>query len=129
MNIKITTMLEDENVYMSFGRETDRDMLELLNPNVMLYTNAEYQYFMKFNDGRNEWTMYMSQERLLEIAEAIIRKFGGNRPEGKWKKWTDERFGGSIYYCSSCHMRSPSLHNYCPNCGTPMEVENEGVDK
>ena len=79
MNIKITTMLEDENVYMSFGRETDRDMLELLNPYVMLYTNAEYQYFIKFNDGRNEWTMYMSQERLLEIAEAIIRKFGGNQ--------------------------------------------------
>ena len=79
MNIKITTMLENENVYMSFGRETDRDMLELLNPNVMLYTNAEYQYFMKFNDGRNEWTMYMSQERLLEIAEAIIRKIGGDQ--------------------------------------------------
>lgn len=83
MNIKITTMLENENVYMSFGRETDRDMLELLNPNVMLYTNAEYQYFMKFNDGRNEWTMYMSRERLLEIAEAIIRKFGGNHHDNK----------------------------------------------
>ncbi len=81
MNIKITTMLENKNVYMSFGRETDRDMLELLNPNVMLYTNAEYQYFMKFNDGRNEWTMYMRQERLLEIAEAIIRKFGGVRDD------------------------------------------------
>lgn len=81
MNIKITTMLEAENVYMSFGRETDRDMLELLNPNVMLYTNAEYQYFMKFSDNRNEWTMYMSQERLLEIAEAIIRKFGGKGGE------------------------------------------------
>ena len=77
MNIKITTMLEHENVYMSFGRETDRDMLELLNPNVMLYTNAEYQYFMKFSDNHNEWTMYMSQERLLEIAE--IRKFGGDQ--------------------------------------------------
>lgn len=83
MNIKITTMLEEENVYMSFGRETDRDMLELLNPNVMLYTNAEYQYFMKFSDNRNEWTMYMSQERLLEIAEAIIRKFGGNHHDYK----------------------------------------------
>lgn len=81
MNIKITTLLEDENVYMSFGRETDRDMLELLNPNVMLYTNAEYRYFMKFSDNRNEWTMYMSQERLLEIAEAIIRKFGGKGGE------------------------------------------------
>lgn len=79
MNIKITTKLEDENVYMSFGRETDRDMLELLNPYVMLYTNAEYQYFMKFSYENNEWTMYMSQERLLEIAEAIIRKFGGNQ--------------------------------------------------
>lgn len=77
MNINITTGLEDENVYMSFGRETDRNMLELMNPNVMLYTNAEYQYFMKFSYGSNEWTMYMSQERLLEIAEAIIRKFGG----------------------------------------------------
>lgn len=83
MNIKITTRLEDENVYMSFGRETDRDMLELLNPNVMLYTDAEYQYFMKFSDNRNEWTMYMSQERLLEIAEAIIRKFGGNHHDNK----------------------------------------------
>ena len=81
MNIKITTGLEDENVYMSFGRETDRDMLELLNPYVMLYTNAEYQYFMKFSYENNEWTMYMSQERLLEIAEAIIRKFGGNQHE------------------------------------------------
>lgn len=81
MNIKITTTLEAENVYMSFGRETDRDMLELLNPNIMLYTNAEYQYFMKFSDNRNEWTMYMSQERLLEIAEAIIRKFGGKGGE------------------------------------------------
>lgn len=81
MNINITTGLEDENVYMSFGRETDRNKLELMNPYVMLYTNAEYQYFMKFNYGSNEWTMYMSQERLLEIAEAIIRKFGGNQHE------------------------------------------------
>ena len=79
MNIKITTKLEDENVYMSFGQETDRDMLELLNDKVLLYTDAEYRFFMKFSDSRNEWTMYMSQERLLEIAEAIIRKFGGNQ--------------------------------------------------
>lgn len=79
MNIKMTTGLEDENVYMSFGQETDRNMLELMNPNVMLYTNAEYRYFMKFEYGSNEWTMYMSRERLLEIAEAIIRKFGGDQ--------------------------------------------------
>ena len=81
MNIKITTRLEDENVCMSFGRETDRNMIELLNDKVMLYTDAEYQFFMKFSDNRNEWTMYMSQGRLLEIAEAIIRKFGGNQHE------------------------------------------------
>lgn len=83
MNIKVTTRLEDENVYFAFGQETDRNMLELLNDKVMLYTDAEYRFFMKFSDGRNEWTMYMSQERLLEIAEAVIRKFGGNQHDNK----------------------------------------------
>lgn len=57
------------------------------------------------------------------------------RPKGKWKEsgfvmegdmyeecHCDMRTG---YYCSWCGYPTFERSNYCPNCGTPMEVKND----
>lgn len=77
----------------------------------------------------------------LKRAEAITRAFGYHNVidtirdlptvterKGKWEhavmdcsRWSKP----TITYCSVCEHVSVAKYNYCPNCGTKMEVNTE----
>lgn len=75
-------------------------------------------------------------EPFEKIGAICNENCGGYRPKGKWIEHEDERWGGIWYTCSNCNQNATyeqdtyniwrqKLSNFCPNCGTPMEVEND----
>lgn len=70
--------------------------------------------------------MYLVCEMAKAYMAGVVPHYE-DRPTGKWKEWTDERFGGVTIYCSVCKKKALKniKSNYCPNCGARMEAENE----
>ena len=51
-----------------------------------------------------------------------------DRPTGKWVDTGDmAEYWAEEYQCSICGAKD-HWHNYCPNCGARMEIENEDAN-
>lgn len=91
--------------------------------------NREAHYYLE------ELQRMMTQHRDIFTEEFVcangmaIQALEKERKKGKWIPVTNGRGG---YECDKCHNYAPSyqdgvewLSKFCPNCGSPMEVEEE----
>lgn len=72
-----------------------------------------------------------ADEKAVADLKAELKSVIDARPQGEWKEWTDERWGGTIIYCPYCkedalEKYSDGLHrqvksHFCPNCGIKLE--------
>ena len=99
---------------------------------------AAIEDFEQCNQKNSTWTPQRVKTLLMRIPAADVEPVR----HGRWEGYTHSRYCGTdkygepaysdgvVYYCSNpkCRRKTVIKENYCPSCGSKMDLEGENND-